>query len=86
VEDKNAKKLNSIALDESERIKSTYSEFDRAVGGGLVRDSVTILTARPSSPTLIGHRRAPMPRRLTMLPARSSLNAMTAAHRLTTIR
>ncbi|MDD6919523.1 MAG: AAA family ATPase, partial [Peptoniphilaceae bacterium] len=49
VEDKNAKKLNSIALDESERIKSTYSEFDRAVGGGLVRDSVTILTARPGA-------------------------------------
>ncbi len=49
VEDKNAKKLKSIALDESERIKSTYSEFDRAVGGGLVRDSVTILTARPGA-------------------------------------
>lgn len=49
VEDKNAKKLKSIALDESERIKSTYSEFDRAVGGGLVRDSVSILTARPGA-------------------------------------
>ena len=49
VEDKNAKKLKSIVLDSSERIKSSYSEFDRAVGGGLVRDSVSILTARPGA-------------------------------------
>ena len=49
VENKNAKKLRTIALDESERIKSTYGEFDRAVGGGLVRDSVSILTARPGA-------------------------------------
>ena len=40
VEDKNAKKLRSISLDASERIKSSYAEFDRAVGRGLVRDSV----------------------------------------------
>lgn len=49
VENKNAIKLKTIALDESERIKSTYSEFDRAIGGGLVRDSVSILTARPGA-------------------------------------
>lgn len=49
VENKNAKKLKTIALDESERIKSSYSEFDRAIGGGLVRDSVSILTARPGA-------------------------------------
>lgn len=49
VEDKNAKKLKSISLDASERIKSSYAEFDRAVGGGLVRDSVSILTARPGA-------------------------------------
>ena len=49
VEDKNAKKLKSISLDASERIKSSYAEFDRTVGGGLVRDSVSILTARPGA-------------------------------------
>lgn len=49
VEDKNAKKLKSISLDASERIKSSYAEFDRSVGGGLVRDSVSILTARPGA-------------------------------------
>ena len=49
VDDKNAKKLKAITLDASERIKSSYGEFDRAVGGGLVRDSVSILTARPGA-------------------------------------
>lgn len=49
VDEKAAKKLNSIKINESERIKSTFDEFDRAVGGGLVRDSVTILTARPGA-------------------------------------
>jgi len=44
-----AKKLNSIKINESERIKSNFEEFDRAVGGGLVRDSVSILTARPGA-------------------------------------
>lgn len=49
VEEKIAKKLKSIEINESDRIKSTYEEFDRAVGGGLVRDSVSILTARPGA-------------------------------------
>lgn len=48
-EDKKAKKLKEIEINESERIPSDYEEFDRAVGGGLVRDSVTILTARPGA-------------------------------------
>lgn len=48
-DDKKAKKLKEIEINESERIHSTYQEFDRAVGGGLVRDSVSILTARPGA-------------------------------------
>lgn len=49
LDDKSAKKLKSIKINESQRLKSDYEEFDRAVGGGLVRDSVTILTARPGA-------------------------------------
>ena len=47
--DKKAKQLKEIEINESERIHSAYEEFDRAVGGGLVRDSVSILTARPGA-------------------------------------
>lgn len=47
--DKNAKKLDEVVTDKSLRIKSSYEEFDRVVGGGLVRDSVSILTARPGA-------------------------------------
>ena len=46
---KTAQKLKDISVNESERIKSTYEEFDRVLGGGLVRDSVSILTARPGA-------------------------------------
>ncbi len=49
IEDKSAKRLKNIKINESQRLKSDYEEFDRAVGGGLVRDSVTILTARPGA-------------------------------------
>ena len=49
VEEKSAKKLNAIEINKSQRIKSSYQEFDRALGGGLVRDSVSILTARPGA-------------------------------------
>lgn len=44
-----ARLLKEVKLDESERIKSSFDEFDRAIGGGLVRDSVSILTARPGA-------------------------------------
>lgn len=47
--EKRAKPLKEVRVDESLRIKSTYKEFDRAIGGGLVRDSVSILTARPGA-------------------------------------
>lgn len=49
LDDKKAKALRDIEINQSERIKSDYQEFDRAVGGGLVRDSVSILTARPGA-------------------------------------
>lgn len=48
-DDIEARLLSEISLDESERIKSDYEEFDRAIGGGLVKDSVSILTARPGA-------------------------------------
>ncbi|MDO4661639.1 MAG: DNA repair protein RadA [Tissierellia bacterium] len=46
---KKAEALIDIKIDESQRIKSDYKEFDRAIGGGLIKDSVTILTARPGA-------------------------------------
>lgn len=49
VDDKTSKKLKAIKVDSNSRIKSDYEEFDRAVGGGLVPDSVSILTARPGA-------------------------------------
>ncbi len=42
-----SKKLNEINIDSLERILTGIEEFDRTIGGGLVRDSVSILTARP---------------------------------------
>lgn len=48
-DDKSARLLSDIKIDESERIKSSFEEFDRAIGGGLVKDSVSILTARPGA-------------------------------------
>ena len=49
IDDKTSKKLKHIKVDSNSRIKSDYEEFDRAVGGGLVPDSVSILTARPGA-------------------------------------
>lgn len=49
IDDKTSKKLKAIKVDSNSRIKSDYEEFDRAVGGGLVPDSVSILTARPGA-------------------------------------
>ena len=42
-----SKKLNEISTDSLERVLTGIEEFDRTIGGGLVRDSVSILTARP---------------------------------------
>ena len=46
---KKAKKLKDIKLDSSKRILMNIGELNRVLGGGLVRDSVTILTARPGA-------------------------------------
>lgn len=42
-----SKKLRDVNIDISKRILTGIEEFDRTIGGGLVRDSVSILTARP---------------------------------------
>lgn len=42
-------KLSTVDLDESQRIVTSLDEFNRVLGGGIVRDSITILTARPGA-------------------------------------
>lgn len=42
-----SKKLREVSIDSSQRILTGIEEFDRTIGGGLVRDSVSILTAKP---------------------------------------
>lgn len=44
---KKSNRLREVSLDESERIQTGIEEFDRTIGGGFVKDSVSILTARP---------------------------------------
>lgn len=46
---KMAKRLASVEIDSSDRIKTGVEEFDRVAGGGLIRDSLSILTARPGA-------------------------------------
>lgn len=48
-ERKKSERLNKVPVDYSERIKTGVEEFDRTIGGGLVRDSVSILTAKPGA-------------------------------------
>src|SRR5699024_8446344 len=43
------KKLNEIEVGTNDRYLSGISEFDRVLGGGLVKDSISILTAKPGS-------------------------------------
>ncbi len=43
------KKLEEVTTKNSHRIESNIKEFDRVMGGGIVRDSVTILTAKPGA-------------------------------------
>lgn len=45
----NAIKLVDVKIDSSDRIQSSIAELNRVFGGGLVRDSVSILTARPGA-------------------------------------
>lgn len=46
---KKARPLKDVEVDSSSRLVSTIEEFNRVLGGGLVRDSVSILTAKPGS-------------------------------------
>ncbi|MCF6461427.1 DNA repair protein RadA [Clostridium sp. Cult3] len=42
-------KLHSVDTDASQRIETNIGEFNRVLGGGIVKDSVTIVTARPGA-------------------------------------
>ena len=43
------KKLSEVTSSKSDRIVTGISEFDRVMGGGIVKDSITIITARPGA-------------------------------------
>ncbi|MCI6610225.1 MAG: DNA repair protein RadA [Ezakiella sp.] len=42
-------KLNNVTGKNSDRVVSNIKEFDRVMGGGIVQDSVTIISARPGA-------------------------------------
>lgn len=44
-----ALRLLDVSINSSERILTGIDEFDKTIGGGLVRDSISILTARPGA-------------------------------------
>ena len=46
---KTIKKLSEVTSSKSDRIVTGISEFDRVMGGGIVKDSITIITARPGA-------------------------------------
>lgn len=46
---KKSNRLNQVKVSNSERVITEIAEFDRAIGGGIVKDSVTILTAKPGA-------------------------------------
>lgn len=46
---KKAQKLSDIKVINSDRIVTDLTEFNRVVGGGIVKDSITILTAKPGA-------------------------------------
>lgn len=43
------KRLREIELSNSQRIITSINEFNRVMGGGIIKDSVTILSARPGA-------------------------------------
>ena len=43
------KKLSEVTSSKSDRIITGINEFDRVMGGGIVKDSITIITARPGA-------------------------------------
>lgn len=48
-EKRQIKRLKDIVSTNSDRIITSINEFNRVMGGGIVRDSVTILTAKPGA-------------------------------------
>lgn len=46
---KTIKKLSEIVSNKSDRIVTGINEFDRVMGGGIVKDSISIITARPGA-------------------------------------
>ena len=43
------RKLNEVVSNKSDRIITGINEFDRVMGGGIVKDSISIITARPGA-------------------------------------
>ncbi|MGG1215382.1 DNA repair protein RadA [Micromonospora provocatoris] len=43
------KKLNEVQTNKNDRIITSIGEFNRVMGGGIVRDSITIITAKPGA-------------------------------------
>ena len=43
------KKLSEVTSSNSDRIVTDISEFNRVMGGGIVKDSITIITAKPGA-------------------------------------
>ncbi len=43
------KKLSEVVSNKSDRIVTGINEFDRVMGGGIVKDSISIITARPGA-------------------------------------
>lgn len=46
---KPVRKLSEVTSSKSDRIVTGINEFDRVMGGGIVKDSITIITARPGA-------------------------------------
>ena len=46
---KPVRKLAEVISNKSDRIITGINEFDRVMGGGIVKDSITIITARPGA-------------------------------------
>jgi DNA repair protein RadA/Sms len=46
---KTIKKLSEVISNKSHRIITGINEFDRVMGGGIVKDSISIITARPGA-------------------------------------
>ena len=42
----NARPLGEVKVRDSERVQTEIEEFNRVMGGGIVRDSISIITAK----------------------------------------